>query len=290
MLAPALERFVNVGEPQMITSLIAPGDLIKSSQVSALCSASTPTYQTRCEPSNLNKLSSRSTQKQTAEEFQNLSTVSTLLSAVTAAALAYTVDVRENTAAYRANLLWVISVIFSTASAIQAQLAFYWLRHPRHEESPVVFTGSRIILASPLALFVVAIITFLGGLISFTFALYKGTALPPFAVICASIALVAMGVSSYWRVLEASLSFKESVKWENLKPQLSSIRSLFLEGAKIAFRYVSALLPKLASRFHSPFATPVRPAAPAPTAPPAFPVADVEAYLCQFNTSFLLST
>lgn len=164
----------------------------------------------------------RTTQKQSAEEFQNLSTVSTLLSAVTATTILYTLPEADITDAFRATLLWVISLIFSTASAIQSQLAFYWLRHPRQESTPLSSSGSTIILTSPLTFFVIAIITFLGGLVAFSFGNFPDSSLPPVAVVCATIMLMAMGVSSYWRILEGWLSIRKPLKWENLRPWLSA--------------------------------------------------------------------
>ena len=148
------------------------------------------------------------TQQQSGEEFQNLSTVSTLLSGVTATTIQYNSNLQGHNV-YLANVFWIVSLIFSTGSAIQSQLAFYWLRHPRHQYSLVTPTwAAEIIRRSPVLLFVVSVISFSGGLILYTYAAFTHTALPSIAVACTALTLSMFFLSAQWRIIDGILWIK----------------------------------------------------------------------------------
>lgn len=156
----------------------------------------------------------RDIQNQAGQEFNNLSTVSTLLSSVTATTIQYnsSSSLHPGKNVYLANLLWIVSLIFSTGSAIQSQLAFYWLRHPRHQHStmtPVIV--SKAIRRAPIIFFVLSIISFAGGLIAYTYAAFAGSSLPSIAVACTAVILSMFVVSILWRVEDGLHIFRDEV-------------------------------------------------------------------------------
>ncbi|KAG8788489.1 hypothetical protein FRC12_014530, partial [Ceratobasidium sp. 428] len=67
----------------------------------------------------------RHAQNHTANGLQYLSTVATFFSGVTATTIQYSFDQVGNTRADLVNALWIISLIFSIASAINSQLAYH---------------------------------------------------------------------------------------------------------------------------------------------------------------------
>ena len=68
----------------------------------------------------------RFTQQHTADGLQNLSTVATFFSAVAATTIQYSYQSNFTTTEKAVNLLWVMALIFSLASAINSQLAYHW--------------------------------------------------------------------------------------------------------------------------------------------------------------------
>lgn len=104
---------------------------------------------------------------------------------------------------YLANVFWIVSLIFSTGSAIQSQLAFYWLQHPRHQFSWITPPlAAETIRRAPIFLFVISIISFSGGLISYTYAAFGDTALPSVAVACTTLTLTMFFMSALWRIID----------------------------------------------------------------------------------------
>ncbi|KAF8306191.1 WD40 repeat-like protein [Clavulina sp. PMI_390] len=79
-------------------------------------------------------------QKRKDKAFLNLSTVSTLLSGVTATMIQFTYSSTQTILHQIINLLWIISLVFSIASAINAQVAYYWsankFRSPKFHGPP----------------------------------------------------------------------------------------------------------------------------------------------------------
>ena len=68
----------------------------------------------------------RFTQHHTANGLQNLSTVATFFSAVTATTIQYSYQSNSTTTQEAVNALWLMALIFSLASAINSQLAYHW--------------------------------------------------------------------------------------------------------------------------------------------------------------------
>ena len=143
--------------------------------------------------------------------------MSTLLSAVTATAIQFTYNANGSRLASRTNMLWIISLSFSIASAIHSQLAYYWIRHSHRTPSlKMGVFGSLIIVRAPFAFFVVSAITFSGGLIAFAFLVFKSSIIHMVAVICTSITIGTMMLVALWLACEKSellwLQVKDSAK------------------------------------------------------------------------------
>ncbi|KAG8732880.1 hypothetical protein FRC10_000546 [Ceratobasidium sp. 414] len=84
----------------------------------------------------------RHAQNHTANGLQYLSTVATFFSGVTATTIQYSFNVIGNTRADLVNALWIISLIFSIASAINSQLAYHCKCYgPASVEVVQVFRG-----------------------------------------------------------------------------------------------------------------------------------------------------
>lgn len=96
------------------------------------------------------------------------------------------------------NLLWLISLVFSLASAINSQLAYHWrsaiYRSPR---TCVPWWVSIWITRTPLFFLVSAVVAFSAGLVCFTFATYQNRPFIPVVITVAtsisSFALLAVG-------------------------------------------------------------------------------------------------
>ena len=96
------------------------------------------------------------------------------------------------------NLLWLISLVFSLASAINSQLAYHWrsaiYRSPR---SCVPWWVSIWINRTPLFFLVASVISFSAGLVCFTFSTYHNRPFIPIVITVAtsisSFALIAVG-------------------------------------------------------------------------------------------------
>ena len=124
---------------------------------------------------------------------------------------------------YLANVFWIVSLIFSTGSAIQSQLAFYWLQHPRHQFSwTTPPLAAETIRRAPIFLFVIAIISFSGGLISYTYAAFGDTALPSVAVACTTLTLTMFFMSTLWRLIDG-------IRW--IKGQATPLDAVLGPGA-----------------------------------------------------------
>ncbi|KAF8309656.1 hypothetical protein DL93DRAFT_2099892 [Clavulina sp. PMI_390] len=150
----------------------------------------------------------RRAQDLSGTSFQNLSTTSTLLSAVTAAALQYTFSDHSKGLAYKTNMLWIISLSFSIASAIHSQLAYYWIRHLHRTPTGKMTTiGSLLIVRAPLAFFVVSAVCFSGGLIAFSFLEFSSTGIGLVTTACTAITLGTLMLVVVWLINE---------KWESL--------------------------------------------------------------------------
>ncbi|KAG8919921.1 hypothetical protein FRC00_010734 [Tulasnella sp. 408] len=68
----------------------------------------------------------RTAQNHTQNGLQNLSTVATFFSGVTATTIQYTFDKTQSHLQQVVNALWITSLVFSIASSINSQLAYHW--------------------------------------------------------------------------------------------------------------------------------------------------------------------
>ncbi|KAG8750778.1 hypothetical protein FRC11_010066, partial [Ceratobasidium sp. 423] len=113
----------------------------------------------------------RFSQKHTATGLQNLSTVATFFSGVTATTLQFSYEAHDETIQNLVNGLWISSLVFSIASAINSQLAYHWraamYRSPR---CYVPWWVSIWITRTPLFFLVGSVIAFSAGLCVFTYS------------------------------------------------------------------------------------------------------------------------
>ncbi|KAG8992062.1 hypothetical protein FRB94_013394 [Tulasnella sp. JGI-2019a] len=126
----------------------------------------------------------RTAQNHTQNGLHNLSTVATFFSGVTASTLQYTFNQTQTPLGRLVNCLWISSLVFSIASAINSQLAYHWraamYRSPR---SAVPWWVSIWLTRTPLAFLVAAVMAFSIGLVCFTHASQQG----PLVIITATI-------------------------------------------------------------------------------------------------------
>ncbi|KAF9506422.1 hypothetical protein BS47DRAFT_1428124 [Hydnum rufescens UP504] len=142
----------------------------------------------------------RFTQRHTADALQNLSTVATFFSAVTATTLQYSYQSFQTRTEEAVNLLWIMSLVFSLASAINSQLAYHWrsaiYRSPR---SCVPWWVSIWITRTPLLFLVSSVIAFSAGLVCFTYAtFYSSPFIPIIITVCTSISSFALFAVGLW--------------------------------------------------------------------------------------------
>ncbi|CAE6472842.1 unnamed protein product [Rhizoctonia solani] len=140
----------------------------------------------------------RFSQKHTATGLQNLSTVATFFSGVTATTLQFSFEAKDNVAQNLVNGLWISSLVFSIASAINSQLAYHWraamYRSPR---CYVPWWVSIWITRTPLFFLVGSVIAFSAGLCVFTYSSSQAAAVSAvvttFTVVTSS-ALICVGL------------------------------------------------------------------------------------------------
>lgn len=112
----------------------------------------------------------RDAQDRGQNRLQNMSTVATFFSAVTATTLQYSID-GDSFLGTLVRALWVSSLILSTASAINLQLAMHWraamYRSPR---SALPVWASFCLDRAPIACLVTSVLTFSAGLVAWTFS------------------------------------------------------------------------------------------------------------------------
>ncbi|KAF8342880.1 uncharacterized protein EI90DRAFT_2964705 [Cantharellus anzutake] len=142
----------------------------------------------------------RFTQQHTANGLQNLSTVATFFSAVTASTLQYSYQTHSTKTEEAVNLLWVTSLVFSLASAINSQLAYHWrsaiYRSPR---ACVPWWVSIWITRTPLMFLVSSVIAFSAGLVCFTYSNFGGASfIPIVTTVCTSISSFALFAVGFW--------------------------------------------------------------------------------------------
>jgi hypothetical protein len=143
---------------------------------------------------------------------QNISTVSIFFSGVSATTLQYNGQLQSQGFATSSDFLWLLSLLLSTACAIQCQLAIYW-HTSRHRRSPKD-TPRLVTLATyeiPLALLGASSVAFLIGLAFFTF---KASTNRSFLAIGITLAICIVGCAVLgfilWLVRERHLSVSGS--------------------------------------------------------------------------------
>lgn len=166
----------------------------------------------------------RFSQGRTADALQSLSTVATFFSAVTASTLQYRYDSTlklrimtfilssivssyqnsETRTQEAVNLLWLVSLVFSLASAINSQLAYHWRSAIyRSPKSYLPWWVSIWITRTPLFFLVASVISFSAGLVCFTFAVYQHRPLIPIVItVATSISSFALLAVASWFVGE----------------------------------------------------------------------------------------
>ncbi|CAE6468328.1 unnamed protein product [Rhizoctonia solani] len=140
----------------------------------------------------------RHAQQHTANGLQYLSAVATFFSGVTATTIQYSFEQTGTVLADLVNALWIISLIFSIASAINSQLAYHWraaiYRSPR---TYVPWWVSIWIKRSPLFFLIGSVIAFSIGLCVFTYSSNQGrvvSALVTAFTIVTSSGLISVGL------------------------------------------------------------------------------------------------
>ncbi|KAG9042982.1 hypothetical protein FS837_010171 [Tulasnella sp. UAMH 9824] len=113
----------------------------------------------------------QNSEKKSQARLQNMSTVATFLSAVTATTMQYSMGEDRPKTASAVLGLWISSLILSIASAINAQLAIHWratmYRSPWHT---LPLWASICLDHTPLVCLVGAVLTFSAGLVTWTVA------------------------------------------------------------------------------------------------------------------------
>jgi hypothetical protein len=118
-------------------------------------------------------------------------------------------------------MLWIISLSFSIAGAIDSQLAYYWIRHSHRTPNPkMTALGSLLIVRAPLVFFVVAAVAFSGGLIAFGFLKFGSSAVYKVVVACASITIGAMVLVIFWLARE-----KSELLWLTVAASVAAVKN-----------------------------------------------------------------
>ncbi|KAG9016041.1 hypothetical protein FRB90_003765 [Tulasnella sp. 427] len=151
----------------------------------------------------------RTAQNHTQNGLQNLSTVATFFSGVTASTLQYTYSEKDTHLQQVVNALWITSLVFSIASSINSQLAYHWraamYRSPR---SAVPFVVMIWLTRTPLIFLVVSVMAFSAGLVCFTFASSQGALVSTCATIFTSLTSLALLAVAVWFAMERAVYAK----------------------------------------------------------------------------------
>ncbi|KDN36121.1 hypothetical protein RSAG8_11068, partial [Rhizoctonia solani AG-8 WAC10335] len=167
----------------------------------------------------------RFSQKHTATGLQNLSTVATFFSGVTATTLQFSFEAKDNVAQNLVNGLWISSLVFSIASAINSQLAYHWraamYRSPR---CYVPWWVSIWITRTPLFFLVGSVIAFSAGLCVFTYSSSQAAAV---SAVVTTFTVVTSSALSPTEQLQRNAKFKALTKRPHTHPPSSPpIRSM----------------------------------------------------------------
>ncbi|KAG8916205.1 hypothetical protein FRC01_003300 [Tulasnella sp. 417] len=151
----------------------------------------------------------RTAQNHTQNGLQNLSTVATFFSGVTATTIQYSFDKVDSHLQQVVNALWITSLVFSIASSINSQLAYHWraamYRSPR---SAVPFVVMIWLTRTPLIFLVVSVMAFSAGLVCFTYASDQGRLVTTCATIFTSLTSLALLAVAIWFAMERAVYAK----------------------------------------------------------------------------------
>ncbi|KAF8339869.1 uncharacterized protein EI90DRAFT_3038075 [Cantharellus anzutake] len=136
--------------------------------------------------------------------FQNLSTVAALFASVSATTIQFSYTQAGTGIEQAVNVLWIVSLVFAIASAINSQLSYQW--------SSVVFStpmsalswwGSLWIRRMPLIFLVLSVISFSAGIVCFTFSNFASHPIIPVCVTAASaVSAAALFYVGLWFIVE----------------------------------------------------------------------------------------
>ncbi|KAF8330007.1 WD40-repeat-containing domain protein [Cantharellus anzutake] len=159
-----------------------------------------------------------SSQDRMTKSLQNLSTVAVLFSGVTATTIQFSYQSFNTRTQKAINLLWIISLVFSLASAMNSQLAYHWHYAPyRSPPEHLPWWVSIWISHTPLSFLVASVIAFSAGLVCFAFENFSKSPLVPIIITtCTSISSFALLTIGLWFVGEHYTHQKfEGDKWLN---------------------------------------------------------------------------
>ncbi|KDQ13401.1 hypothetical protein BOTBODRAFT_66862 [Botryobasidium botryosum FD-172 SS1] len=181
----------------------------------------------------------RFTQEHTAHGLQNLSTVATFFSAVTASMLQYSYQYDQSASPSQVrvkdavNMLWICSLVFSVAAAINSVLSLHWraamYRSPRNYVPWLVLMW---ITRTPLFFLVASVLAFSAGLVCFTFSNYANIWIPRLTIIWTCVSSFALLAVALWFASERwAFSKTKGRKWlgdilEDVSQSLQSITGI----------------------------------------------------------------
>ncbi|KIO25423.1 hypothetical protein M407DRAFT_25222 [Tulasnella calospora MUT 4182] len=165
----------------------------------------------------------RDAQDRAQNRLQNMSTVATFFSAVTATTLQYSIN-QEQFLGTVVLALWVSSLILSMASAINLQLAMHWraamYRSPR---SALPVWASFCLDNTPIACLVAAVLSFAAGLVAWTFSSSLGTLVTISASTLTAITVVIVMTIAIWEVREQVRDYTNAGKTRFSDPVPSTL-------------------------------------------------------------------
>ncbi|KAG8884759.1 hypothetical protein FRB97_003279 [Tulasnella sp. 331] len=170
-------------------------------------------------------------QARTQSGLHNLSTVATFFSGVTASTLQFTVSsTPDNSLGHLVNCLWISSLVFSIASAINSQLAYHW----RAAMYAVPWWVSIWLTRTPLAFLVVAVMAFSIGLVCFTHSSGQGKLVIISATIFTCLTSMALLAVALWFAFERWVFSKtKGSKW--LWDVINDTRADFLDATGLSW-------------------------------------------------------
>ncbi|KAG8955142.1 hypothetical protein FRC04_009599 [Tulasnella sp. 424] len=166
----------------------------------------------------------REAQDRSQSWLQNISTVATFFSAVTATTLQYSMNGGQNLGTV-VRAFWVSSLILSIASAINSQLAMHWrtamYRSPR---GALPMWASFCLNHAPIACLVAAVLTFSVGLVAWTFASNLGIVVTACAITLTAATAIILVAVVVWETGERLREYKREFREYGVNPFLRSLK------------------------------------------------------------------